>query len=123
MADSPSNPLATDDKASDKAKKPEAIKPLATDVEKDLRSQIGELKRELGLEQAKSKALEELLAEQDKARVDAKAKKGVGPTVPRALVQILGEGRRVIQKGGQLRQSELDGLTMGEHFEHAPLDE
>lgn len=100
-------------------KKPEPPKPLNADVEKDLRAEIAILKSKLAEAEAQNKALEGLLDEQEKARAAAKAKKGDGPKIPRAKMQILGEGRRVIAKGAALRSTELDGLVLGEHYELA----
>lgn len=98
-----------------------AIRPMSADTEKELRATIARLQDDLATSQAEVRALNELIAEQEKARADAKAKKLAGPTGPIALVQILGEGRRVVKPGQSLKQSELDGLTEGEHFKLALL--
>lgn len=115
--------------ADDKPKsenKPEApaptVKPLTADVEKDLRAQVARLQHDLALKESECKALSELLAEQEKARAEAKAKKAAGPKVPIAKVRILGEGRRWIEVGAQLRASEAASLVEGVHFDMGALD-
>lgn len=104
------------DKGAGDGGKPPEQKPLEAEAERVLRGEIEALKEALKVEQAKSKALEELLSEQEKARADAKVKLGNGK-IAAAKMMILGEGRREIPKGGSLKQSELDGLTEGVHFE------
>lgn len=97
------------------------VRPVSADIEKELRGTIARLQDELANSQSEAKALNELLAEQEKSRADAKAKKLAGPRGPVAKVAILGEGRRWVKPGQSLKQSELDGLTEGEHFEFALL--
>lgn len=120
------NKPATDDSKNDKpdGKKPEppAVKSLSVDTEKELRAEVAVLKEKLQLVEGQNKALEELLAEQETARAAAKAKKESGPRVPLAKIAIIGEGRRHIAPGSQLRQGEIGGLTEGVHYELGALD-
>jgi hypothetical protein len=116
MADQ--NPAPTKPQESEQTKLvAPAGKPLSHDIEKELRAQIFQLQERLALAEQENKALADLLAEQDKARADAKLKKSAGPKVPVAIVPILGEGRRMVQPGAALKQSELDGLIEGQHFQ------
>lgn len=115
MADQ--NPAPTKPQESEQTKlAAPAGKPLSHDVEKELRATIFQLQEKLSLSEQANKAYEELLAEQEKSRADARTKKSNGPKVPVAIVPILGEGRRMVQPGGALKQSEIVGLTEGEHF-------
>jgi len=100
----------------------EGQKPLDSESERVLRGELADLREKLRLSEEKNEALESLLEEQEKARAAAKAKKQNGPLVPLAKIEILGEGRRVIKAGSQLRQSELDGLTEGVHYGFGVLD-
>jgi len=103
-------------------KPPEGTRPLDSETERVLRGELADLREKLRLADEKNEALESLLEEQEKARAAAKAKKSTGPKVPLAKIEILGEGRRVIKVGSQLRQSELEGLTEGVHYDLGALD-
>lgn len=91
-------------------------RPLESEAERVYKGEIAALKEELTVERAKTKALEELLTEQEKARAANSVKRGTGKIAVAKLL-ILGDGRRQIPKGGSLKESELAGLTEGVHFE------
>jgi hypothetical protein len=111
----PNKPAANPDEKKPEAKS-EPLKPLSVDVEKDLRAENSILKEKLHLAETQNKALEELIADLEKARSEKAAKKSGGPKIARALQPTLGEGRRQIAKGGALRATELEGLVEGEHY-------
>lgn len=90
---------------------------MSKNLEAELRAEIALLKEELARVSAANRTLEELLAEQEKARAAKAAKKASGPKTPVAKVAIIGEGRRQVKPGQGLRLVECEGLVEGVHFE------
>lgn len=63
------------------------------------------------------KALEAKVASLEAAATEKKEAKKSGKGVPHALVQIVGNGRRLVKPGMPLAADEAEGLTEGVHFE------
>lgn len=83
---------------------------------------IGRLKAEVTELKAQLAAYVELDAERDAAEKKAKSdKKGKALKVAIAKVQVLGDGRRTVEIGKRLTDTEVEGLTEGVHFDLVDL--
>ena len=89
---------------------------VESEAEKDIL--IERLKREVEDLKAQVQAHEELAAEEAAMKAQVKADKSEnGAKSASALMEVLGEGRRVVSKGSKLTEKECVGLELGTHFE------
>lgn len=99
-------------------KKPE----VTIDAEREKEVLLGRLQAENKSLREELEAMKALESERAAAVAKAKAEKSAkAAQVPVALMTVLGEGRRSVKKGEQLRLSECVGLTAGEHYELVTL--
>jgi len=101
--------------------KPAEAPQLSMDAETAFRITIEQLQRENRTLRDELAAYKSLESERDAAQKASKAKGAARPHEARALVSLMGKGRRMIAPGEPITADEIEGLTLGTHYELAAI--